>query len=144
MNLTVRRQILTKKSIIGELFIDGSHECWTLEPPVRVFKPRAIPSGHYQITLRHSMRFARLMPHVENVFGFDGILIHPGNGPEDTHGCLLVADRKGLAPDQILDSHIAFDALFRTLQLAVVGGVPIWIDYIDVQVPEKVTEAVQA
>lgn len=49
----------------------------------------AIPSGTYTIVTTYSPRFKRNLPLLENVPGFAGIRIHPGNTAKDTEGCLL-------------------------------------------------------
>ncbi len=69
------------------------------------------------------------MPHVDNVPGFEGIEIHPGNKPEDTEGCLLVG--KMLLPDFIGNSREVFDQLFDRLQSAQLNGSDIFITYRD-------------
>jgi hypothetical protein len=55
-----------------------------------------------------------LTPRLHNVPGFDGVLIHPGNGPEDTEGCILVGRAK-VGPARIGESRKAYDALFLKL-----------------------------
>ena len=122
MNLRVERQIFSPYSTIGELLIDGVHECFTLEP-VWVgssdIKPRAIPEGTYNLTNRFSPKHNRSVPHVEDVSGFEEIEIHVGNFPSDTEGCLLVGQSKGSPPDFIGGSSLAFAALWEKL-------VPVW------------------
>lgn len=115
MNIFVRRTTKTAHSTIGELLLGGNHYCYTLEPAVQpnTVKPRAIPAGTYDVTLRHSPRFNRTMPHVENVPDFEGVLIHWGNYPKDTEGCLLVGYER--MPDFVGQSRAAFDALFLRL-----------------------------
>lgn len=118
MNLVVRRKGYSSLSITGELWDrDVARLCYTMEPPERGdgLKPRAIPLGTYDLTIRYSDRFQRLMPHVEEVPGFDGILIHWGNRPGDTEGCLLVGLTLGPAPNWIGSSRAAFDILFPML-----------------------------
>ena len=131
--LVVRRSILSPRSTIGELLVGSEHVCFTLEPPVKpagALKPYAIPSGTYDVTVRWSPRFDRLMPHVENVPGFEGILIHTGNKPEDTEGCLLVGKQRGPQPDWLGASHIAFDPLFERIREAKEWG-DVCITYVD-------------
>lgn len=120
MNLKVQREFLTLRSTIGRIFLLGSggqadFQCYTLEPEQRNddVKPRAIPAGTYELTLRMSRKHGRLIPHVENVPGFSEIEIHIGNFPHDTEGCTLVG--KTREADAIGLSHAAFDALFDTL-----------------------------
>ena len=44
----------------------------------------------YPVTLHLSPRFRHIMPLIQNVPGFDGVLFHPGNTVRDTRGCILV------------------------------------------------------
>lgn len=131
MKLIVKRFQKSAISTKGELWIDDQPYCYTLEPPVREDgeKPRAIPLGTYGVTIRTSPRFKRLMPHVEDVPGFEGILIHVGNYAHDTEGCLLVGENSlpGF-PDFIGESRKVFDPLFRKLLEA---EEPITISYIE-------------
>lgn len=115
MNLSVRRVQRTEKSTAGQLWKAGKFYCFTLEPPTRSddVKPRAIPAGTYDITIRWSPKFNRLMPHIENVPGFSEIMIHWGNFPQDTEGCLLVGMLH--SSDFVGRSRMAFDPLFMAL-----------------------------
>ena len=71
------------------------YKCYSLEDPVRpegvkVWGDTAIPKGEYPVALRFSQRFQKELPGVQNVPGFDGILLHGGNVKADTHGCPLL------------------------------------------------------
>lgn len=135
MNLKVLREFLTPHSTIGRLFILGQagqtdFHCYTLEPEQRIdeVKPRAIPAGTYELTLRYSPHHGRIIPHVENVPGFSEIEMHIGNSPiphpgkdglmkpPDTEGCTLVGKTRDT--DFIGQSHAAFDSLFEKLLAA--------------------------
>jgi hypothetical protein len=117
MKLEVRRAIETTKSIIGELFVDGQRECWTLEPsrtnPVHPGHP-AIPAGEYPVYLTFSPHFQIVTPEVMNVPGRSDIRIHPGNFPKDSLGCTLVGEEKGI--DQVFRSRDAFGKLMILLK----------------------------
>lgn len=113
MRLQVNRETLTSNSTIGSLYVDDLFYCYTLEPPKREDKPCSIPEGSYELTIRLSPRFKRLMPHIESVPGFDGILIHWGNYPKDTDGCALVGYGRGV--DVVWESKDAFNTLFNRL-----------------------------
>jgi hypothetical protein len=122
MNILVRRRWPDPKSLMGELLLDGKFECYTLEPPVKTdgSKPRAIPAGTYPLTIRFSPRFQRLMPHVENVPGFEEIEIHWGNFPKDTEGCTLLGSIMGT--DFVGHSRDEFDKIYDQLHAAFEAG----------------------
>ena len=119
MNLRVERQTFTSFSTAGDLFIDGEHFCYTLEPKQEPPKPYCIPEGTYSLVKRFSPKHGRDVPHVENVPGFEEIEIHWGNFPQNTDGCLLVGRTKGT--DFVGASKLAFSDLWEKL-------VPIWAE----------------
>ena len=120
MQLTLTRKIFTSESTVGELAIDGVQECLRLEDPPRDVKIKGrtgIPAGTYSVVLGKSAKFKRIMPQVQNVDGFKGILIHRGISAHDTEGCIAVVTAT-------LTQH-QFDALvsfkFNTGRLAGTG-----------------------
>lgn len=116
MQLTLQRKYYTPSSTIGELSIDERFECYILEDPVRPQKipgETAIPAGTYNITISRSPKFRRDLPLVEDVPGFEGIRIHPGNTPADTEGCLIPGRTR--ATDYVGESKSAFDSLLSKL-----------------------------
>ena len=56
----------------------------------KVPRETAIPRGVYPITWERSHRLRRHTIRLHDVPGFDGVLVHPGNTPADTEGCILV------------------------------------------------------
>ena len=131
MKLNVNRLEKAPGFTIGELRVDGVFECWTLEDTVRagpkVDGETAIPAGTYKLTITASPRFKRYLPLVNDVPGFTGIRIHPGNTAADTHGCLLVGDTR--LPGSIGQSRAAFDRLFKKLETALARGESVEITY---------------
>jgi hypothetical protein len=121
----VQRQATDEVATLGQLFLAGAPECFTLEPPT------PIPAGTYSLTIRWSPRFSRLMPHVENVPGHAGILIHWGNWAKDTEDCLLVGTISGV--DFVGHSVAEFDALYLKIQAALLNG-PCTISYLDAEI----------
>ena len=94
----------------GVLFFpaeSGQSPMATLEPPASGAHP-AIPAGEYPLRLDVvSPRFARSprrwsaawgarLPRLMQVPGREGILIHPGNRPADSSGCVLVGRAAGV------------------------------------------------
>lgn len=120
MKLKLKRQDYSDSRTIGRLSIDGEDFCWTLEDAVRtgpkVYGKTAIPAGTYAVKLTMSPRFARILPLLIDVPGFDGVRIHPGNTAADTEGCLLVGT--GRTNDAITGSRAAFNALMARLEHA--------------------------
>ena len=110
MKLKVLRFSSQEDSTSGLLFLERNGKleflCYTLEDEYRDTKKYAetrIPAGTYQIKLRtvggfHSRYVNKYgdmhkgMLHVQNVPGFEYILIHTGNTDEHTSGCLIIGD----------------------------------------------------
>lgn len=126
MRMHVKRKWLSPVCTIGELFVDGELECFTLEdryrPPPEPKVPRetAIPNGIYEIVVNYSNRFQQQMPLLLDVPHFQGVRIHTGNTHHHTEGCLLVGRKR--EGDRILESKLAYEALFPRIQAAVQQG----------------------
>lgn len=124
MKLRLERIECEPAYTMGRLFVDGTFECWVLEDPVREGKKiagvTAIPAGTYPVVLDFSNRFQKIMPHVLNVPGFEGIRIHAGNTTSDTDGCLLVGVKRLGATVQ--RSRDAYRGLFGRLTRAIDAG----------------------
>jgi len=120
MILELIRKWFSDNSTIGELFVDGEWFCFSLEDVVRdgikVQGETAIPTGVYSVIINYSLRFKRDMPLLLNVPDFSGIRIHAGNTDEDTEGCILVGQERGV--DRIMKSKAAYNALFAKLKAA--------------------------
>lgn len=108
MKLTLTRRFRGEDYTIGTLYIDGERFCDTLEDQDRdanrngvfdgnekkVRGTTAVPNGTYQVVVNQSPRFGRELPRLLAVPSFEGVLIHRGNTPEDTAGCILVGENK--------------------------------------------------
>ena len=119
MELQLIRQWLNARYTIGKLSVNGVFQCYTLEDAVREYKipgETAIPYGRYEVVINESKRFGRQLPLLLNVPNFSGVRIHPGNGPKDTEGCILVGMERG--DGSISSSQIAMDALMAKLRTA--------------------------
>ena len=66
------------------------------------------------------------MPRLENVPGFSGILIHPGNTALDSSGCILVG--KNTKVGQITDSKNTFSKLYKKMKKAYDKGEKITLE----------------
>jgi hypothetical protein len=119
MELLLKRLHKTDKSTVGELFIDGKFECYTLEDverEVKIYGKTAIKKGKYDVIINVSNRFKVEMPLLLKVPEFEGIRIHSGNKPEDTLGCILVGETRSL--DWVGSSKKAYKKLFAKMKLA--------------------------
>ena len=125
MRLLVERLWKKESYTIGKLYVDGEFLCNTLEDKDRGLEKTmslaeitklkkaavtAIPTGTYNVRMdvvspKYSGKewYAKncngsRMPRLEDVPGYAGILIHPGNTAEETLGCILVGknDVKGM------------------------------------------------
>ena len=118
INLLLIRNTFSKKSTIGELFLNGERICDTLENPW-VDNQRnisCIPEGVYPVRLRlpresASRDYLHLL--VQEVPNRDWILFHRGNTAKDTSGCILVG--LGTEQDVVHNSTLAIDLLIKEI-----------------------------
>ena len=129
MDLLLQRQPSADGCTLGQLFVDGVFECFTLEDVVRdgpkISNQTAIPAGRYRVEITFSPRFRRMLPEVLDVPGFTGIRIHPGNTAADTSGCILVGQRSTV--DSIEDSRVAMVSLQAKIAAARARGVDVFL-----------------
>lgn len=104
MKLKLLRNRFKEDYTAGQLYIEDTYFCFTLEDKVReveglpvekwkVVDETAIPRGIYKVTLEDSPRFGPQTITIHNVPGFTGIRIHSGNTSKDTSGCPIVGYR---------------------------------------------------
>lgn len=101
MKLTLIRDTETENSVTGRLYADGEFLCFTLENAWKDNEPRVscIPEGVYPLSTKEYGRYWEKykplpIPILEDVPNRSQILIHPGNFPKDTLGCILVGDTR--------------------------------------------------
>lgn len=129
MELELKRIARKNGYTIGHLYINGEYFCDTCEDQDRLYygKPKikgktAIPCGRYEVTQNvFSQRFGNktfyrqlckgYVPRLLNVKMFEGVLIHVGNKPEDTEGCILVGQNKVVG--QVINSKDTFSKLMK-------------------------------
>lgn len=124
MELELKREINSEGGCMGALYLDGTFEAYTLEPPDGMADPRgftAVAPATYRIELNYSPRFLRVMPQLMGVKGRSGIRIHWGNYERCTDGCVLVGEERDPS-DEIWNSRTAFDRLYEKLKAAVERG----------------------
>jgi|3_EtaG_2_1085321.scaffolds.fasta_scaffold10513_5 hypothetical protein len=111
MKLELKRFKETEKSTLGKLFIDGVFECYTLENPYLDNQNNisCIPTGYYHWKIRNEPQSKYPYPHIHitNVVDRSWILIHIGNYPKDTLGCILPGTSYG--EDAVWNSKEAFE-----------------------------------
>lgn len=121
--LELFRKEITRESCIGELYVGGKWQCYTLEDPPRKVKipgHTAIPAGDYKVLITYSNRFHRQLPLLVDVPNFTSIRIHPGNTAAETEGCILVGEARG--KNVVTRSRAAFNSLYNKLWKAVKQG----------------------
>ena len=128
-----------EKYTIGKLYIDGEYFADTLEDTdrnltstmskdkiakVKVYGKTAIPTGTYVVDMNTvSPKFGKRswaqpyggkVPRLQDVPGYEGVLIHPGNTADDTSGCILVGRNK--VKGQVVESQDTFHSLMNILK----------------------------
>lgn len=134
MKLRLVRNPSLNGATIGQMTVDDTWRCYTLEdeirPPGEKIPARtAIPAGTYQVRLTHSPRFQKVMPLLIDVPGFEGVRIHVGNTAKDTEGCILVGKMAG--PSTVYHSAQAFVELMGLLEAAHRADEEILIEIVD-------------
>ena len=118
INLLLIRDTFSKKSTIGELFLNGERICDTLENSWQDNQRNisCIPEGVYPVRLRLPRESATrdyLHLLVQEVPNRDWILFHRGNTAKDTSGCILVG--LGSQQDVVNNSRLAMDLLIKEI-----------------------------
>lgn len=143
MELLLKRIAKKQDYTIGNLYIDGQLFSNTLEDTdrgltssmtvdqiakIKVYGKTAIPTGTYKINMNVvSPKFSKYtfyknvcngkLPRLMNVPGFDGILIHVGEGKEGhklTSGCILVGNNTIVGG--LTNSRETFKKLYQELK----------------------------
>ena len=157
MMLQVVRFSSKDEDTLGLLFdvtdpCDRKFLCYTLEDEYRTKKKYGetrIPHGVYPMRLRtvggfherYKKRFAfhEGMLHVQNVPGFEFILLHIGNDDDDTAGCLILGDEQRQNVNQpgfIMKSTAAYKRVYQYVLNAIDKGEAVDIMYVDLDSPE--------
>lgn len=126
---------------------------YTLEDEYRETKVKGetrIPAGTYKIKLRkeggfhgkYTTKYGSMhkgMLHVQDVPGFDYILIHTGNTDEHTDGCLLVGNTQteniGTKDGFIGSSVNAYKRIYPPIAKELEDGGDVEITYVDFDTP---------
>ena len=124
MKITINRFKKIHDGTIGKLEAEQDGQkifsCFTLEPAggdtTERGKDRRIPAGLYNVEWHNSPSQRRICPLLwnESVPKSRYILIHTGNFPKDTAGCILVGD--GHSAAGVTNSLKTYNALFKLAQ----------------------------
>lgn len=151
MELLLDRRWPKATYTIGNLYVDGAFFCNTLEDTDRglwsyqpsdyikskkVYGETAIPKGRYLVRMDIlSPKYSAIswykkvtggyMPRLQDVPEFFAILMHPGGGPEDTLGCILVG--RNTIKGRLTSSRDCFERLYKLMKAAHDRGEKIWI-----------------
>lgn len=148
MKLTLQRFSGASESTLGTMFIDSKFSCFILEDEKRAVKVKGetrIPAGTYRILLRkeggHHERYKGKFPlihkgmlHLQDVPGFQYILMHIGNTDKDTDGCLLVGDsaiQNITQPGSIAGSTSAYERIYPPIAAEIERGGVVTIEVFD-------------
>lgn len=147
MKILIERKWKKETYTIGKMYVDGEFFSNTLEDKdrgltstmsleeikrVKKASVTAIPTGTYNVRMdivspKYCSKewfvkncHGAKMPRLENVPGFEGILVHSGNSASDTDGCILTGknDVKG----KVTKSKDYFLALYNKMYAAYSKG----------------------
>ena len=150
MELKLKRKAKRDTYVIGDLSVNEVYFSNTLEDTdrgltsdmtdeqIEQIKQKgitAIPTGRYKVVMNvQSPKFSKYkqyefcdgyLPRLVDVPGFEGILIHIGNYPKDTDGCILVG--KNTVKGAVIESTATFKKLYDILKNADEAGQDIYI-----------------
>ena len=99
-NLLLIRDTFTDKSTLGKLYFDGEFYGHTLELPWKDNEKRVscIPKGVYEVKKRHTeeSKYKYEHLHILDVENRELILLHIGNYPKNSKGCILLGNTRAL------------------------------------------------
>lgn len=125
MKLKTSRIWPSPLATMGALYCNGASQgIFTLEPgsaqgkgpiPASIYNVVLLPSPHFMASTDPWVKkYAEKMPHLEDVPGFTHVMIHWGDLPENTEGCILVANIR-ISQTTLGDSRRAFAALYTKI-----------------------------
>ena len=147
--LRVSSDVDSSSGLVFDITDERKFLCYSLEDEYRNDKVKhetRVPAGTYQIQLRKvggfNTRYAKKygdfhkgMLHVQDVPGFEYILIHTGNTDEHTSGCLIVGDSQ--ENNQLLKNGFigksvqAYKRIYTPIAEALENGDEVTITYVD-------------
>ncbi len=99
-NLLLIRDTFTDKSTLGKLYFDGEFYGHTLELPWKDNEKRVscIPKGVYEVKKRYTeeSKYKYEHLHILDVENRELILMHVGNYPKNSKGCILLGNTRAL------------------------------------------------
>lgn len=116
---------------IGRVYVNNEFVCFSIEDanrPNKIKGETCIPLGKYPLGTRLSPRFSKIFNHdmiwVQNVPGFEFILIHWGNTIKDTEGCLIIGDKIGIVNqlDAVLNSRNTYVKFYDKVIASIKAG----------------------
>ena len=116
-NLLLIRDTFTEKSVIGKLYLNSEFYGHTLELAWKDNQKRisCIPKGVYEVKKRHTQKSKYKYEHLHilDVPDRELILMHIGNYPKNSKGCILLGNTRAL--NFVGDSRKAFYKLMYDL-----------------------------
>lgn len=155
MHIYVHRHFLGDRYTIGRMYINGEAFCDTLEDKdrglsaslslarnkeLKVYGKTAIPIGVYQVGLHRWTKYDVVVPILQSVPAFSGILIHNGRDENNTEGCILVGENK--VKGQLLNGKKYMLELTERVRNAIRNGEQVTIEIGWVRPPYGVRRAV--
>ena len=135
MVITIDRAFKKKDYTISHLLVDGALFCNAIEDadrgltssmsPLEIQRVKAkhpgktaIPRGKYKLTITYSPKFRKDLILVNDVPGYSGIRIHPGNTAEDSLGCILPGknDKVGMVSNSRIWCQLIQNMVMRELK----------------------------
>lgn len=142
MKLEVIRYNFKDNYTGGMLLVNGVFKAYTLEDTyrdVKVMHETCIPEGNYSVELRtvggfHNKydkryHFHKGMLWVKDVPNFEYILIHTGNTPAHTSGCLLLGNTPDVNRAFIGNSREVYASVYPEIADAILRGEDVCITY---------------
>lgn len=143
MNVEVLRYSDTGKATLSLIMVNGKFICYGLEDTFRknkIWGETRIPEGTYKMGLRKVGRFHGVysvkfrdfhkgMLHVLDVPNYKYILIHIGNSPSDTAGCLITGSRPRGDGNYVYESTQAYKELYPIIIKSLINGEDVTITY---------------
>lgn len=141
MEILLIRENFTDDYTEGKLFINGVYVCDTIEDCDRgldqsmsedeilkkkVYGKTCIPYGRYKVIIDYSNKYGKMLIHILNVKGFDGIRCHSLNEASQSLGC--IGPGKRTAPGWVSKSRDTYKIIHSKVEEALKRGDEVHIE----------------